>query len=45
MASVMAAAAAIFDDGIHADDLQQHDVVHHVGAQLLVHHSRAAVIR
>ena len=37
-------AAAMHDDGIHADDLQQHDVVHHVGAQLLVHHGRAAVL-
>ena len=37
-------AAAVHDDGIHADDLQQHDVVHDVGAQLLVDHGRAAVL-
>ena len=37
-------AATVHDDGIHADDLQQHDVAHDVGAQLLVDHGRAAVL-
>ncbi len=37
-------AAAMHDDGIHAHELEQHDIAHHVRAQLLVDHRRATVL-
>ena len=36
-------AAAMHDDGAHADDLEQNDVAHHVAAQLLVDHGGSAI--
>ena len=37
-------AAAVHDNGAHADDLEQHDVAHHVATQLLVDHGGTAVL-
>ena len=37
-------AAAMHDNGAHADDLEQNDIAHHVAAQLLVDHGGSAVL-
>ena len=37
-------AAAMHDDGAHADNLEQNDVAHHVAAQLLIDHGRSAIL-
>ena len=37
-------AAAVHDNGAHADDLEQDDVAHHVATQLLVDHGCTAVL-
>ena len=35
--------ATMDDDGVHANDLEQHDVAHDIRAQLLIDHGRSAV--
>ena len=36
-------AATVHDNRAHADDLEQHDVAHHVAAQLLINHGGSAI--